>query len=126
MVTNVSRKIIISQKSAVLESKLKHNLTCKDTYMSPSTYMHYATSRKVAGSILDEVIRVFNLHNTSSRTVTLGSTQPLTEMSTRNIPGGVKGSRRVRLTTLPPFWADCLENVGTSTSHNPTGLHGLL
>jgi hypothetical protein len=32
----------------------------------------------------------------------LGSTQRLTEMSTRNLPGGVKGGRRVRLTTLPP------------------------
>jgi hypothetical protein len=33
----------------------------------------------------------------------LGSTQPLTKMSTRNFPGGkVKGGRRVRLTTLPP------------------------
>jgi hypothetical protein len=32
----------------------------------------------------------------------LGSSQPLTEMSTRNLPGGVKSGRRVRLTTLPP------------------------
>jgi hypothetical protein len=32
----------------------------------------------------------------------LGSTQPLTQMSTRKIPGGVKRGRRVRLTTLPP------------------------
>jgi hypothetical protein len=35
----------------------------------------------------------------------LGSTQPLTEMSIRNILGiflGVKGGRRVGLTTLPP------------------------
>jgi hypothetical protein len=24
------------------------------------------------------------------------------------------------------LWAGCLENVGYSTSHNPTGLHGLL
>jgi hypothetical protein len=30
----------------------------------------------------------FNLPNTSSRTMAPGSTQPLTEMSTRNIPGG--------------------------------------
>jgi hypothetical protein len=30
---------------------------------------------------------VFNLPNPSSRTMTLGSTQPLTEMSTRNLPG---------------------------------------
>jgi hypothetical protein len=29
----------------------------------------------------------FNLPNLSSRTMTLGSTQPLTEMSTKNFPG---------------------------------------
>jgi hypothetical protein len=29
-----------------------------------------------------------NLPNPSSRTMALGSTQPLTEMSTRNLPGG--------------------------------------
>jgi hypothetical protein len=48
---------------------------------------HYATSRKVAGSIPD-VIGFFNWPNPSSRTMALGSTQPLTEMSTRNLPGG--------------------------------------
>jgi hypothetical protein len=47
-----------------------------------------ATSRKVAGSIPDEVTRFFNWPNTSSRTMALGLTQPLTEMSTRNLPGG--------------------------------------
>jgi hypothetical protein len=46
------------------------------------------TSRKVAGSIPDEVIGFFNSRNPSSRTMTLRSTQPLTEMSTRNLPGG--------------------------------------
>jgi hypothetical protein len=39
--------------------------------------------------ISDEV-DFFNLPNPSSRTVALGSTQPLTEMSTRNRPGGKK------------------------------------
>jgi hypothetical protein len=29
----------------------------------------------------------FNLPNPSSRTIALGSTQPLTEISTRNLPG---------------------------------------
>jgi hypothetical protein len=54
------------------------------------------------GSIPDEVIRFyFNLSNSSSRTMALGSTQPLTEMSTRNVPGG-KERPHVRLTTLPP------------------------
>jgi hypothetical protein len=32
----------------------------------------------------------FNLPNSSSCTMALGSTQPLTEMSTRNLPGGKK------------------------------------
>jgi hypothetical protein len=31
---------------------------------------------------------LLNLTNPSSRTMALGSTQPLTEMSTRNVPGG--------------------------------------
>jgi hypothetical protein len=69
----------------------------------------------------------FNWPNPSSRTMALGSTQPLTEMSTRKIPGGVKRGRRIRLTQ--PYChliADCLEDVGASTSHTPMGLHGLL
>jgi hypothetical protein len=32
----------------------------------------------------------FNLPDPSSRTMALGSTQPLTKMSTRNLPGGRK------------------------------------
>jgi hypothetical protein len=49
---------------------------------------HYATSRRAMGSIPDEVIGFLNWTNTSSRTMALGSTRPLTEMSTRNLPGG--------------------------------------
>jgi hypothetical protein len=48
---------------------------------------HYATSRNVVGSILDDVIEFFNWPNPFSPTTTLESTQPLTEMSTRNLPG---------------------------------------
>jgi hypothetical protein len=40
-----------------------------------------------AGSNPDEV-DFFNLPNPSRRTMALGSTQPETEMSTRNLPGG--------------------------------------
>jgi hypothetical protein len=36
----------------------------------------------------------FNLPDPSSRTMALGSTQPLTEMSTRNLPGGKKRPAR--------------------------------
>jgi hypothetical protein len=46
---------------------------------------HCATSRKVAGSIPDGVIGIFHLQNPSGLTMALGSTQPVTEMSTRNI-----------------------------------------
>jgi hypothetical protein len=34
------------------------------------------------------LVDVFNLPNPSSLTMALGSSRPLTEMSTRNIPGG--------------------------------------
>jgi hypothetical protein len=54
----------------------------------------------------------------------LGSTRPLTEISTRNLPGGESG-RRIGLTTLPPCMSRMSENVRASTSRNPKGLHGL-
>ena len=53
---------------------------------------HCATSQKVAGSIPDGVIGIFHWHNPSGRTMALGSTQPLTEMSTRNIFWEVKAA----------------------------------
>jgi hypothetical protein len=45
------------------------------------------TSRKVEGSIPDEVTGIFNLPNPPSSTMALGSTQPLSEMNTSNLPG---------------------------------------
>jgi hypothetical protein len=87
---------------------------------------HCATNQKVVGSSPDEV-NFFNWPNPSSRTMALGSTQPLTEMSTRNLPGGVKGGWHVGLTTLLPSVSRLSrQNVGASTSCNPMGLHGLL
>jgi len=53
---------------------------------------HYVTTQKVAGSIPDGVIGIFHSHNPSGYTMALGSTQPLTEMSTRNIFWGVKAA----------------------------------
>jgi hypothetical protein len=40
------------------------------------------------GSIPNEVVGFFNLPNPSSCTMALELTQPLTEMSTGNLPGG--------------------------------------
>ena len=51
-----------------------------------------ATNRKVAGSIPDGVIGIFHSHNPSDRTVALGSTQPLTEMSTQEYFLGIKAA----------------------------------
>jgi hypothetical protein len=56
--------------------------------MLRSWFRYSATSRKVAGSIPDEDMDFFNLPSPSSRIIALRSTQPLTEMSTRNLPGG--------------------------------------
>jgi hypothetical protein len=52
---------------------------------------HCATSRKVAGSILDGIIEIFHWHNPSGRTMAMESTH-LTKMSTRNISWGVKAA----------------------------------
>jgi hypothetical protein len=48
---------------------------------------HYATRRKVAGSIL-YFIEFLNWPNPSSRITALESTQPLTEMNKRNLLKG--------------------------------------
>jgi hypothetical protein len=42
---------------------------------------HCVTSRKVAGSIPDYIVEIFHWNNPSGRTLALGLTQPLTEMS---------------------------------------------
>jgi len=49
-----------------------------------------ATNRKVAGSIPCNIIEVSKRLNPSGRTLDLGSTQPLTEMNTRDVSWGVK------------------------------------
>jgi hypothetical protein len=52
----------------------------------------------------------------------LGSTQPLTEMSTRNISWGRKGGRCVQLTTLPLACADFHEIWEAEPSEKPQDL----
>jgi hypothetical protein len=61
-----------------LESTLSFSLT--DTELDCDTLTN--------DSIPDKVIKFFNWSNPSSHTMALGSTQPLTKMSTRNLPGG--------------------------------------
>jgi hypothetical protein len=54
---------------------------------------HCAISRNDVSSIPDDVIGFFK-SSPSSRTMDLGSTQPQTEMSTRNLPGGKRWPAR--------------------------------
>jgi hypothetical protein len=56
--------------------------------MIPGSRWTGATSQKAEGSISGKVIGFFSWPTPSSRTMALGSTQPLTEMSARNLPGG--------------------------------------
>jgi hypothetical protein len=80
-----------------------------------------ATSRKVAGSISGGVIGTFHWPNPSGHTMALGSTHPVTEMSTRGMSWESKGGRCMWLTTLPPLCTDCLEILGASTSWSSKG-----
>jgi hypothetical protein len=61
-------------------------------------FRRYATSQKVADSIPGSFIGFFSWPNPSSRTMALGFTHPLTEISTRNLSLGVKHG----LTTSAP------------------------
>jgi hypothetical protein len=83
-----------------------------------------ATSRKAAGLIPDVVIGIFYWHNPSGRTMALESTQPLTEMRTRNISWGGGGKRRRVLwaENLTTYTCGLFWNLGALTSGNPQGL----
>jgi hypothetical protein len=60
-------------------------------------------SRKVVASIRDEVIGFFNWPSTTSCNMALGSSKPLTEMSTRNLLGG-KGRRALKTGNITAFF----------------------
>jgi hypothetical protein len=80
----------------VLDKKSKSKNNVSGDKRQRSWLRHYAASRKVAGSIPDEVIGLFfvNLPNPPSRNMALRSTLPLMEMSTRNLPGWRGGKGR--------------------------------
>ena len=109
MIPTEWRKASYERRYAGLQD-CKKNLKCFLTliYAGNMPYEQTATSRKVAGSIHDDVIRNFNWHNPSGRTMALVSTQSLTEMNTRNISSRVQVDV-LGLTNSPPSYASCIE-----------------
>jgi hypothetical protein len=98
---------------------------CEVTWQH-SWLRHYATSQKALGSIHDDVTKFFNWPNPCSHTMALGSTQSLTQVNTKNLPGG-KG--------WPVRKADDLNAICVPTVYEmweprllttPMGLHSLL
>jgi hypothetical protein len=88
------------------------------------TLFYCATNGQIVGSVLSGVIGILHITALWPR----GSTQPVTEMNTRNSSegSGGKDGRCVELTTLPPSCADCLEILGVSNSWGCMGLSRLV
>jgi hypothetical protein len=102
------------------------------TYAPPSEQrkticdlVHFAITVKywytILKSIPNGVIGIFHWHNSSGRTMALGSTQALTEMSTRGISWGWRWPvhKADKLTT---FMYRLSWSLGASTPWNPQGL----
>jgi hypothetical protein len=76
----------------MLCEKIKEDKEHKGAHGGAVALRCCATSRKVAGSIPDGVVGIFHSHNPSGRTKVLGSTQLVTELSTRNTSLAVKAA----------------------------------
>jgi hypothetical protein len=74
-------------------------------YGAPGSVVGWGTLLQAgfADSIPDEVIGFFNRPNPSSNTMALGLTQPLTEISTRNLPRG-KGRPALKADNLTAIY----------------------
>jgi hypothetical protein len=91
---------------------------------------HSAARWKVTVSSSDDAsgisgTGIWNRHNPSGSTITLRSTQPLIEMSTRSISWGSRGSWCLKQTTLPSLCADSLEMWVTQHPGTLRALPGL-
>ena len=105
-------------------SKTRFNIILSNTGVRcwwHSWLRHCATSQKVTGSIPDCVTVNFHWHNPFGRTMALGLTQSLTEMSTRNISWRVKAAVP-KADNFTTFMCRLSWNLVASTSWNPQDL----
>jgi hypothetical protein len=83
--SNISQSAVFSN---ILSPCSSLNILKPTGYVIAQWLRYCATNQKVAGSIPDGVLEFFIDIIHSDRTMALGSTQPLTEMSTRSISWG--------------------------------------
>jgi hypothetical protein len=84
-------------------------LTRVETWRWRRWLRHCVTSLKVAGSIPIGVVGIFRWLNPSGRTMSLGSTQPPTEIEYQDYFLGLKAVGAYSWQSVPLSCADCLE-----------------
>jgi hypothetical protein len=114
-VTNISAALYRTD-SQLIYFPLLRSSTWWRTWLS-----HCAISLKDAGSIPDGVIGIFHRHNPSGRTIALGLTTTLTEMSTRIISWGQRRPLR-RADNVTTFLCRMSCNLGALNCWYPRGL----
>jgi hypothetical protein len=81
-------------------------------------------------SIPDEVIELFSIYLIIPATLGLGVHSDSNSNEYQKQKSTITGEQSAAgVWGWQPYshlWADCLHNVGSLTSHNPIGLHGLL
>jgi hypothetical protein len=86
--------------------------------------MHDVTSRNVAGPRPNEVN--FSIYLILSLSLSPGVHSASNINDYQKYKNKVSGEQSVAGATYRHLWADCLDYVRSLTSHNPTGVHGLL